>query len=178
MQLKKYSLKKMMYASICLALCLILPFLTGQIPYIGNALSPMHLPVLICGFICGWQYGLIIGFFAPLLRFVLFGMPPIFPIGIAMAFELATYGFVTGLLYRKLPKTTINIYISLVTSMLIGRIVWGISMVIITSMSNASFTFEAFIAAAFINALPGILMQILLIPFLLSTLLKSIQALT
>ena len=115
---KNKNMKNLVNAALCLDLCMVLPFLTGQIPQIGSALSPMHIPVLLCGFICGWPYGLAVGFLAPLLRFMLFGMPPIFPTGIAMAFELASYGVATGLLYKKLPKTIPNIYISLIVSML------------------------------------------------------------
>ena len=91
-------------AALCLALCMVLPFLTGQIPQIGSALSPMHIPVLMCGFLCAPAYAAAVGFIAPLLRFALFGMPPIFPTGVAMCFELATYGLVAGVLYRRLPK--------------------------------------------------------------------------
>ena len=107
----KVNLKKLVLAGVFLALCLLLPFVTGQIPQIGAALSPMHIPVLLCGFVCGWPYGLVVGFVAPLLRFMLFGMPPIFPTGIAMAFELAAYGALTGILYRLLPKKTPYIYV-------------------------------------------------------------------
>ena len=87
--MKNENVKNVVNAALCLALCMALPFLTGQIPQIGSALSPMHIPVLLCGFICGWPYGLIVGLIAPILRFLLFGMPPIFPTGIAMSFELA-----------------------------------------------------------------------------------------
>jgi len=95
---------KLTLSGLFLALCLVLPLLTGQIPQIGSALSPMHIPVLLCGFVCGWPYGMAIGFIAPLLRGVIFGMPPIFPVGIAMAFELAAYGALAGLFYKILPK--------------------------------------------------------------------------
>ncbi len=88
----KVNLKKLVLSGVFLALALLLPFVTGQIPQIGAALAPMHIPVLLCGFVCGWPFGLVVGFVAPLLRFMLFGMPPIFPTGIAMAFELAAYG--------------------------------------------------------------------------------------
>ena len=98
--------KKLVYSALCLALCMVLPFLTGQIPEIGSALSPMHIPVLLCGFICGGPWGMVVGLTAPLLRFALFGMPPLFPTGLAMAFELAAYGLFSGLLYKWLPKRT------------------------------------------------------------------------
>ena len=82
--MKNENVKNVVNAALCLALCMALPFLTGQIPQIGSALSPMHIPVLLCGFICGWPYGLIVGLIAPILRFLLFGMPTIYTAAIAM----------------------------------------------------------------------------------------------
>lgn len=171
--MKNENVRNVVNAALCLALCMVLPFLTGQIPQIGRALSPMHIPVLLCGFICGWPYGLAVGFVAPILRFMLFGMPPIFPTGIAMAFELAAYGMATGILYKKLPKTIPNIYLSLIASMLIGRIVWGIAMTIIAGASQAQFSFQAFLAGAFLNAVPGIICHLLLIPVIVIALQKA-----
>ena len=95
--MKNQNTKKLAYAALFLALCLVLPMLTGQIPQIGSMLLPMHIPVLLCGLVCGWQYGAAVGFVAPLLRSVLFGMPPMYPVAIAMAFELLTYGLVIGI---------------------------------------------------------------------------------
>lgn len=171
--MKNENVKNVVNAALCLALCMVLPFLTGQIPQIGSALSPMHIPVLICGFICGWPYGLVIGFIAPLLRFMLFGMPPVFPTGIAMAFELAAYGTATGILYKKLPKTVSGIYFSLIGSMLTGRIVWGIAMTIIAGVSQAQFSFQAFLAGAFLNAVPGIICHLILVPVIIIALQKA-----
>lgn len=153
-------------AAVCLTLCMVLPFLTGQIPEVGSMLSPMHIPVLLAGFLCGPLWAVTVGAAAPLLRFFLFGMPPIFPTGLAMCFELAAYGLVSGVLYRLLPKKTVNIYVSLVTAMLAGRIVWGCVMVVLSGVSGAAFTWAAFLAAAFTNAIPGIIIHILLIPVL------------
>ncbi len=156
----------MILAAMFLAVALVLPFLTGQIPQIGSALSPMHFPVLLCGFFCGPWYGMAVGFIAPLLRFLLFGMPPIIPTGVAMCFELATYGLVAGLLYTRLPKKKSSIYISLIGAMLAGRIVWGVARVILYGLGKSEFGWEAFMAGAFVNAIPGIILQIILIPVL------------
>lgn len=158
------SLKKLVTSGVCLALCLLLPFLTGQIPQIGSMLSPMHIPVLICGLVCGWPYGLIVGLIAPFLRSLLFGMPPLFPTATAMAFELATYGATSGLLYKLLPKKVIFLYTSLVGAMLFGRIIWGVAMIVLMGVTGSDFTFAAFIAGAFTNAIPGIICHILIIP--------------
>lgn len=158
------NLRELVSAAVCLALCLVLPFLTGQIPQIGNALCPMHIPVLLCGFICGPWYALAVGFIAPLLRFVLFGMPPIFPTGVAMCFELAAYGALTGVLYRALPKKAWGVYASLIAAMLGGRIIWGVVRAVISGVSESGFTWAAFLAGAFTNAVPGIVLHIVLIP--------------
>ena len=164
---------KLTLSGLFLALCLVLPLLTGQIPQIGSALSPMHIPVLLCGFVCGWPYGMAIGFIAPLLRGVIFGMPPIFPVGIAMAFELAAYGALAGLFYKILPKKIINIYTALIVSMLGGRLVWGAAMFLISRFADIEFTFKAFLSAAFVTAVPGIILHIVLIPLLVIALRKA-----
>lgn len=169
----KIETRKITLSGVCLALCLVLPFLTGQIPEIGNALCPMHIPVFLCGFLCGWQYGILVGFIAPLLRFVLFQMPPFFPTGIAMAFELAAYGVVTGILYQKLQKRNLNIYISLIGAMVAGRMVWGMSQLIISGITKTTFTWQAFMAGAFITAVPGIVCHIVLIPPIVMALKKA-----
>ncbi len=150
-----------------LAIGQVLPFVTGQIPQIGKMLSPMHYPILLCGFFCGWQYGALIGFICPLLRSVLFGMPVLFPSAIGMAFELMTYGFVSGYLSKKLDTNKLPvIYLVLLLSMIAGRIVWGIAQVVLLGLSGSRFTFAAFIAGALTNAIPGIILQLLIIPFL------------
>lgn len=163
----------MILSAMFLALALVLPFLTGQLQQIGNALCPMHIPVILCGFFCGPWYALAVGFVAPLLRFVLFGMPPLVPIGIPMSFELATYGVATGILYRVLPKKKVYIYVALVLAMLTGRIVWGVVKVIMYGLGQSEFGWTAFMAGAFINAIPGIIIQIILIPILVMILKKD-----
>ncbi|MCI6569417.1 MAG: ECF transporter S component [Dysosmobacter sp.] len=164
---------RMAYAAVCLALCMVLPFLTGQIPQIGSALSPMHIPVLLAGFLCGPWWAAAVGAVAPLLRFALFGMPPIFPTGVAMCFELAGYGLVSGLLYRKLPKKAVNVYVSLLTAMLAGRVIWGIVRVLLSGVAGEPFTWAAFMAGAFVNAVPGIIVHIALIPVIVLALRKA-----
>jgi riboflavin transporter FmnP len=141
---------------------MILPLLlTWHIPQLAMALSPMHIPVLLCAFLCGSYYAVAIGAVAPLLRFMLFGLPPIFPMGTAMCFELAIYGLVAGLMYKKLPKKKLFVFVSLITAMLCGRVVWGVAMAV---QLGARFSWGAFVAGAFTNAIPGILLHIVLIP--------------
>jgi len=111
--MKRNSIFKMVLAAMFLAMAYVLPFFTGQIPQIGSMLCPMHIPVLLCGFLCGWPWGLAVGFFAPLLRSAILGMPPFFPTAVCMAFELATYGAVSGLIYKRFSKKKGFIYVFL-----------------------------------------------------------------
>lgn len=165
--------KKIILAAFFIALGIILPFFTGQIGPLGAKLLPMHFPVLISGFVCGAPLGCMVGFITPILRSIMFGMPPMFPVAIAMAFELGTYGLLTGFLYSKLQKTPINTYITLILSMLAGRVVWGIVSVILYSMAGNPFVFKMFIAGAFLNAIPGIILQIIIVPVLILVLEKN-----
>ena len=169
----KFSVKRLSAAAVCLALCMVLPLLTGQIPQIGSALSPMHIPVLLCGFVCGPLYAVVVGAVSPLLRYALFGMPPIMPTGIAMCFELAVYGVMSGLLYKLLPKKTVFIYVSLIVAMLLGRIIWGIARAMLSGVAGVPFTWQLFMAGAFINAVPGIIVHIVLIPVVVIALRKA-----
>lgn len=163
---KNVKLLTLVTASMFLAVAYILPFFTGQISQIGNMLCPMHLPVLLCGFFCGAVWGGLVGIIAPILRSVTLGMPILFPTAICMAVELGTYGCVSGGLYRILPKKKISVYLSLLTAMVAGRIVWGIAMLMCTGIGGNSFGIHAFLTSTVINAIPGILLQIVLIPIL------------
>lgn len=152
-------------AAMFMAIGLVLPFLTGQIKQIGSMLLPMHIPVFLCGLICGWQYGLIVGFILPILRSMLFGMPILFPTGIAMAFELATYGVVIGWLYSHSRwQCVIALYRCMIMAMLAGRLVWGVVQILLLGINGNGFTWQMFIAGAFLNAIPGIILQLILIP--------------
>lgn len=167
------NVKKLVAAGVCLALGLVLPFLTGQIPEIGSMLLPMHIPVLICGFVSGPFYGLAVGFIAPLLRSLLFGMPKMMPSAVGMAFELAAYGAFSGLFYRLLPKKKLFIYVSLLGAMAAGRVVWGLVSFVLYRILGTPFTVEIFLAGAFLNAVPGIICQLILIPVVIMALQKT-----
>ena len=157
--------KNLALAAMFVALGLVLPFLTGQIPQIGSMLLPMHIPVFLCCLICGWKYGTMVGFMLPLLRFAVFGMPVIFPTGIAMAFELAAYGFIAGILYeRSRWQCVIALYRSIIAAMIGGRIVWGAAQIVLLGISGNAFTWQMFMAGAFLRAIPGIVIQLILVP--------------
>ncbi len=162
--MKNQNLQKLVLSSLFLSMGMVLPFLTMQIKEIGDSLLPMHLPVMLCGVLCGWQYGSVIGILLPFLRSVCFGMPPLYPNAVWMSAELLTYGLVIGLLYKKLPKNLLCLYLSLIISQLSGRIVWAIAKTILMGVSGKAFTLAMFISGGFIDAIPGIILQLLLIP--------------
>lgn len=162
------NVKKLVLSALFLAIGLVLPLLTGQIKEIGDSLLPMHLPVMLCGLICGWGYGLSVGLTLPFLRGVIFGMPPIYPNAVWMALELATYGFVLGFLYNKLSKkSTPYLILYLICAMLSGRIVWGIAKAILLGVGGKPFTVNMFIVGGFIDAFLGIIIQLILIPIIM-----------
>ena len=158
--------KNLTLSAMFVAIGLIMPMITGSIPQIGNMLLPMHIPVFLCGLICGWQYGLAVGAILPLMRSFLFGMPPLYPVAIAMTFELATYGFVAGFLYNRSKwQCVIALYRSMIIAMLAGRIVWGTAEVVLLGVAG--------MAGAVLNAIPGIVIQLTLIPALMVALNKT-----
>ena len=173
--MRRSEIKKLVLSAMFLALAFVMPFLTGQIPQVGSMLCPMHIPVLLCGFFCGAPWGLAVGFIAPLLRSFALGMPPMFPTAFCMAFELAAYGFIAGWLHSKLPKKKVNVYVSLLSAMVIGRLVWGAVMFCCMGLDVSKFGLSAFLAGAVINAVPGIIVQIILIPILVITLEKIVN---
>lgn len=163
--MKHTSLKNLVLSAMFLAIGLVLPFFIGQIPAIGKMLLPMHIPVLLCGLICDWQWGLGVGFVLPLLRSVLFGFPAMYPNAIGMAFELAVYGLVIGYLYAHSKWQCVKaLYKCLIPAMIAGRLVWGAVMIVLMGLGGSAFTWQLFIGGALLNALPGIALQLVLIP--------------
>lgn len=162
--MKKNDIKKLVLAALFLALAYTLPFLTGQIQQIGKMLCPMHFPVIICGFVCGPLWGLVVGFLAPLLRSLTLGMPVFYPSAVCMAFELAAYGVFAALMFKLLPKNRVSVYIDLLAAMILGRLVWGGVMYLCMGIAGTEFGINAFLAGVLLNSLPGIVLQILIIP--------------
>lgn len=170
MKEKNFQTQKLVTSALLLAVGLILPFFTAQVPAIGNMLLPMHIPVLLCGFLCGAPYGAVVGFILPLLRSALFGMPPMVPVAAAMSLELAAYGFLTGFCYQRSAKNWGAVYGSLILSMIGGRVVWGLASFALYRALGMAFTWKLFAMNAFLNAIPGILIQLVLIPALVQKL--------
>lgn len=152
--------RKISIASMFLGLALILPLITAQIPQFGKMLCPMHFPVLLCGFICGPWYGLLVGLIAPLLRFVVFGMPIIFPTGIMMCFELAAYGFFAGMFYNRTQK----IFLSLIFGIIAGRLMRIAVYAVFNILFQIPLTWEVIFIGGLLQSLPGTALQLIFIP--------------
>lgn len=165
------SIKKLTLSSVCIALCVVLPIAFHSIPDGGSVFLPMHIPVLICGMICGWPYGLLCGLMGPLLSSLITGMPPaaVLP---AMMVECGTYGAVSGLVLKfvRTGKTYVDLYTALVIAMIAGRVISGIAKALIFSPGMA---LSAWVAASFVTALPGIVIQLVFLPGVVATLMKA-----
>lgn len=158
--------KNIVFTALCLAIGIIIPvFFHLMAPGIGSVFLPLHIPVLICGLVSGAGYGGILGLMLPILSSMLTGMPPLYPVAIAMMLELCTYGAVSGLLHKRY-----NVYISLIGAMLAGRAVSGAAMTVLLGFAGKSYSFTAFIVSSFVTALPGIAIQIIFIPILVKIL--------
>lgn len=166
-------IKNLVFSSILLAIALFLPMLLGNVLSWSSMLSLMHIPILICGLLCGAKYAGLIGFVAPFLKMSIYSVPPLYPVAIAMSFELCAYGLLTGLLYKK--KTKPNLYKSLILSMIGGRIVYGLITALLLGLKGGTYTFTAFISSVILGCIPGILLHILLIPIIVLVLEKNIN---
>ena len=170
---KKSVTKRLVMSAVFVALGLIMPFITMQIQSIGNMLLPMHIPVLLCGFLCGAPYGVLVGAIVPVFRSMLFGMPVMMPMAVGMSFELAAYGLISGLLYSVLADKKFGTYIALLGAMFTGRAVWGLVSCVLYRILGNVFTWELFMAGALFNAIPGIIIQLAVIPVLVNTLARA-----
>ena len=162
-------LYKLVVTALLLAVGLYLPFLLGQTEVLGQTISPLHIPALLCGLTCGWGWGAALGAVLPLMRSLLFGMPPM-PVAIPMAFELAVYGAVTGLLYPlflKLLKKDNHLpamLVSMIAAMILGRMVGGAAKAVVMGVQGNAYTCQTFIAAYFTGTAVGAVIHLIVVP--------------
>lgn len=170
--MKMSNISKCAVTAVNIALCIVLPFALHAIPNAGSVLCPMHIPVLLCGLMCGWPYGLACGLIGPALSSLVTGMPPVAMLP-QMMLECAVYGFTAGLLFRLVQTKyrVLNLYISLVAAMLLGRLVAGAAAALL--FARATMTFNIFFTSYFVVSLPGIVLQLLLIPAIVMALSKT-----
>ena len=168
-------IRKIVYSAVCIALALVLPLFLGQVQVFMQGISPMHIPALLCGFLCGPVYGLAVGLISPILRSLIFSMPRMYPTAIAMAFELGTYGLVTGLLDKALRKMNFwpRTYIALICAMILGRIVGGAVQAILLGFKGEAYGFQMFVSAYFVGTSVGMVIHLIVIPLILLALDKA-----
>jgi len=167
---------KLLIIALLLALGMVLPFLTGQIPAIGQAISPLHIPAFIAGLTCGWGWGLVLGLALPILRSFVFGMPPLVAVAIPMAFELAAYAGIAGLAYPLLRKRMKNLpamLVALIIAMVAGRLVGGAAKALVMGITGGSFTFAMFVSSYFVTTLTGAAIHLVVVPAIVLALEKA-----
>lgn len=163
--------KKLVFTAVCAALCVVLPMAFHAIPNGGSVFLPMHIPVLLCGLICGWPYGGVCGLLGPALSSLLTGMPMAAYLP-SMMVECFTYGFVSGLMMKfiRTRHQTLDLYISLVTAMTLGRVVAGFAKSLIFSPGTAPFLW---VTTSLATGIPGIIIQLLLMPLVVLALTRA-----
>ena len=163
--------KKLVFAAVCVALCVVLPIAFHVIPESGSVFLPMHIPVLLCGLACGWPYGFLVGLLGPLLSSLITTMPPAAMLP-SMMVECATYGLVSGLMMRfvRTKRYTVDLYISMVTAMFAGRLISGLAKAWIFSPGAAPF---AWVTTSLLTGIPGIVLQLVLMPLVIFALTKA-----
>lgn len=158
--------KRSNLCAMCIALCYVLPLAFHSLS-LGRVLSPMHIPVLLCGILCGPGYGAFCGIAGPILSSVLSAMPSATGL-ITMIPELVTYGFVGGMLMKhvRTGKLVRDLYLCLVPAMIAGRMVGGVASALFYLGTSGTYSFEMFVSGYFIGSLPGIAVHLVLVPIL------------
>ena len=169
---KMSNVKKSIITAVCIALCYVIPLMFHGIQNAGSIFCPMHIPVFICGLICGWQFGLLCGIAGPALSSALSGMPPaaILP---SMMVELAAYGTAAGLMMKlvRTKSTYADLYISLIVAIVCGRVLAGLAKALI--FARGSYSMSAWIAGSVVTSWPGTIIQLVFIPTIVFALMKS-----
>lgn len=169
---KMSNVKKSIITAVCIALCYVIPLMFHGIQNAGNIFCPMHIPVFICGLICGWQFGLLCGIAGPALSSALSGMPPV-AILPSMMVELAAYGTAAGLMMKlvRTKSTYADLYISLIAAIVCGRVLAGLAKALI--FARGSYSMSAWIAGSVVTSWPGTVIQLVFIPTIVFALMKS-----
>jgi thiamine transporter ThiT len=169
--MKMSYVKKLVFAAVCAALCVVLPMVFHAVQNAGQVFLPMHIPVLLCGLACGWPFGLVCGILGPVLSSLLTGMPPAAMLP-SMAIECAVYGGASGLMMQlvRTKRTYLDLYISMTAAMLLGRVIAGLAKSLILSPGTAPF---AWVTTSLVSGIPGILIQLVLIPTLIYALMRA-----
>ena len=167
------NVKKICICALCVALCYVLPQAFHILP-LGTALSPMHLPVLLCGLVCGWPYGLVCGLLGPVISYLLSAMPPV-PVLIPMVPELGVYGLAAGLgmKFIRTGRTLLDIYLSLLPALVLGRVAGGVTQALLYLSRTESYTIALWAGSYVVGTLPAVVLQLVLLPALVWGLMRA-----
>ena len=170
---KGFSIRNILLSMVFLLLAIFLPSICARIPGLDLVLLVMHIPIYLCGFICGAPLGFAIGMVAPVLRSVIFGVPALFPEGVAMMFELAFYGLLAGAFFDTFRRSMGNrsvgaSYLALIIAMIGGRIAWGVAMLFMAIFTSVTFSWGEFIYGAFTGEIAAIVLHIVIVPGLVA----------
>ena len=165
------AVKKSIYCAICIALCYVLPLAFHAIGA-GSVLLPMHIPVLICGLVCGWQFGMLCGISGPAISCILTSMPTVANLPSMMA-ELCVYGIVAGVLMKlvRTKSTYADLYISVIAAIIIGRGVSGFVNALI--FATGEYSMALWVSSYVITSWPGTIIQLAIIPSIVFALMKA-----
>lgn len=165
--------KRTVLCAMCIALCYVLPIAFHSVG-LGSSLSPMHIPVLLCGIVCGGASGFICGIIGPVVSSLLSGMPPLLYL-VRMIPELCVYGLVGGMVMKRVHtgRMAADVYISLGSAMIAGRIAGGIATAIFYSVTSGVYSLALWISSYIIESIPGIVVHLILVPVLVFTLQKA-----
>lgn len=167
------SVKRACICSFCIALCYVLPLAFHALA-IGSVFSPMHIPVLLCGLVCGWPYGAFCGIAGPIISSLLSGMPSTVQL-VYMIPELCAYGLLSGLLLRLIHTRHFyaDLYLAIVPAMVLGRIVGGVARALFYFSTAQAYSVALWASAYVVETLPGAIVQLLLLPALVLVLTKA-----
>lgn len=169
--MKLSNTKQIVLTGVCTALCVVLPMAFHTFPNGGSVFLPMHIPVLLCGLICSWPYGLICGLLGPALSCVLTSMPPIAMLP-SMMVECAVYGCAASITMKlvRTQKTYLDLYISMTIAMVLGRFVAGLVKALILAPGTPVF---AWVSTSLVQGIPGIVIQLAVIPTIVYALMRA-----
>lgn len=167
---------KLTFAAMFLAISVLIPSLFHMFSISGNIFLPMHIPVLVCGFWLGWQYGFAVGLAAPIINSIVSGMPPMAKVPFMMM-ELAVYGLAAGIFYITLKFNNKRkngfcwgIFPALILSLIAGRAIYALALTVGTYLLHINCGTAVAVIDATITGIPGILIQLVMVPMLVTLL--------
>ncbi|MBE5040486.1 ECF transporter S component [Ructibacterium gallinarum] len=165
--------KKLTFTALFAAAGVLLPqifhFIGGAAA--GGVFLPMHFPVLLAGLLLGPWAGAAVGFLCPVLSCLMTGMPAAAKLPF-MIIELLGYGIMAGLT-SKIWRW--NLYFCLLSAMAAGRLLNAVALEICGQLLHLNVPAAVSVWTAVLTGIPGIVVQIVLIPFIVAVFRKAVS---